>query len=75
MNNFEQELTNALAKGTLYDFIANNYYQMSNYELKELLLSVLGVALDRCCGDEDEEALHNLIKDECVFRDLIEDKE
>ena len=74
----KKNLMNASKKGVgfLYDYIANYYYEMTKYELKEVLLSVIGVCLDKCAGDEDEEACGQLIAEELSFRDYgSEDEE
>ena len=41
MENIKEQVFEALEKGELYDFIANNYYLMSKEELKDILLEVL----------------------------------
>ena len=59
-----EKLYDAIENNMLFDFIANEYDDMTKYELKEVLLAVLGVCYDKCCGDEDEEALMELIRNE-----------
>lgn len=59
--------------GFLYDYIAEHYWEASKEELKEILLAVLGVVLDKCCGEEDEEAAGQLIVDELAGRGYGED--
>lgn len=59
-----KKLYEAIGNNTLYDFIANEYGDMTRYELKEILLAVLGVGYDGCCGDEDERAWMELIFNE-----------
>ena len=70
MKNLEKELVKATSAGAgvLYDFIADNYTDMSNYQLKEVLLAVLGVGLDNCFGEEDEEAYTELLVNELENR-------
>ena len=73
-NYSREELIKAISENRLYDYIANHYHEMSTYELKEVLLAVLGVCYDKCCGDADEEALMELIMDELVdARDFVAD--
>lgn len=57
-------LLEAVKSNRLYDYIANHYTEMGTYDLKEVLLAVLGVCYDLCHGYEDEEALINLIEEE-----------
>lgn len=57
-------LGQAIRVNHVYDYIANHYTEMSTYDLKEVLLAVLGVCFDSCCGDEDEDALMELIYNE-----------
>ena len=67
-------LIQAIGENRIYDYIATHYYAMSSFELKEVLLAVLGVCYDKCCGDEDEKALMNLILDELVeYREFVDD--
>ena len=63
MSHSPKELVKATAKsvGLLYDYIANHYWEMSKEELKEVLLAVLGVSLDNCHSEKDEEILGDLI--------------
>ncbi len=63
-----EDLVKAIEEGHVYDYIANHYHEMSTFDLKEVLLAVLGVCYDKCCGDEDEEALMELIREELVER-------
>ena len=50
-NDMEQrELKEAIAEGRLWDFIANEYPNLSKWELKEILLAILGVVYDNCGG-------------------------
>ena len=59
-----EKLYDAIENNMLFDFIADEYDGMTKYELKEVLLAVLGVCYDKCCGDEDEAALMELIRNE-----------
>ena len=63
-------LVRAAASGFLFDYVAQWYYQMTPYELKEVLLAVLGVCYDRCTGDEDEQAFSELLINELADRDF-----
>jgi len=67
-------LVKAAANGFLFDYVAQWYYQMTTYELKEVLLAVLGVVYDNCGvganRDTEEEALAELIVDELANRDF-----
>lgn len=79
MENLEKELVKATAAGSLYDFIAEHYYEMSKHELKEVLLAVLGVGLDQCGvganRDIEEEAYAELLVNELESRDFGIDDE
>ena len=76
MTDIRKEVVQATNKNRLFDFIANNYNDLSKYELKEIILTILGVCYDKCCGDEDEEALMNLIIEEFESRGFgIEEEE
>jgi hypothetical protein len=58
-------LGQAIRVNRIYDYIANHYTQMSTYDLKEVLLAVLGVCYDtHFTSDEDEDALMELIYNE-----------
>lgn len=41
MDDIKKQIIEAIEKGQLYDFIANNYYQMTKIELKDVLLEVI----------------------------------
>ena len=58
----------ATANGYLFDYVAQWYYQMSKDDLKEVLLATLGVCLDKCCSDEDERNLSELLVGELESR-------
>ena len=60
----EKEVVQAANKNRLYDFIAERYGDLSKYQLKEVILAILGVCYDKCYGDKDEEALMELIIEE-----------
>lgn len=49
----EKQVLKACKDGNLFDFIANNYPMMSTYQLKEVILSLLGVVYDNRKGEED----------------------
>lgn len=69
----DEELKQALKDNSLYDFIANGYYLLSPYNLKEICLAILGVCYDKCHGDEDEEALMKLIEEELHGRSYFDE--
>lgn len=69
----EKELVRATEKGSLYDYIAEHYHEMSTYELKEVLLAVLGVGYDSCKGEEDEKEYARLLTEELANRGFGED--
>lgn len=69
----QKGLVQAANNNRLYDYIANHYHEMSKWDLKEVLLATLGVCYDKCCGDEDEEALMELITEELADRSFGED--
>lgn len=65
MEHYSQKgLVQATEKGQLYDYIAQHYYEMTTYDLKEVLLAVLGVGYDSCRGEADEEEYARLIVNE-----------
>lgn len=68
----EKELVKAAAEGRLYDFIAAHYREMTTWQLKEVLLAVLGVGLDNCQSDKDEEVYADLIVTELECREFGE---
>lgn len=61
-----QELRQALKNDTLFDYIANNYTSSSTYELKELILALLGVIYDN-----HRDTLNNDIEEELEHRDFF----
>lgn len=70
-------LVKATEAGYLYDYIAQWYYQMSTYDLKEVLLAVLGVGLDQCGvganRDVEEAAYNELLLERLADREFGED--
>lgn len=68
----QKSLAQATEKGRLYDYIAEHYYEMSAYELKEVLLAVLGVGYDSCKGEADEKEYARLLTEELANRDFGE---
>ncbi len=71
MEDLEKKLVQAVNEGGggyLYDFIADHYWEMTTYQLKEVLLAVLGVCLDKCYDLGDEEELGHLIIHELQAR-------
>lgn len=74
MENYsEKGLLRATEEGSLYDYIANHYTEMSPYYLKEVLLAVLGVGHDSCKGEADEEEYARLLAEELVNRGFGEE--
>ena len=41
-----EDLLEKMKEQDLYDFVANNYWNMSKEQLKEVILSILGVVYD-----------------------------
>lgn len=37
----EQEIIQAIKKGNLYDYIANNFYKISKEDLRDLILEII----------------------------------
>lgn len=64
MNENDAKIKKALQDNMFYDYIANEYGNMSKWELKEVLLAVLGICYDKCCGEEDEQAFMKLVEEE-----------
>ena len=48
------EIINAIKEDTLYDYIANNYYQFDKYDLKDILLEIIYVTDDYILENENE---------------------
>ena len=73
----KEGLIKAVSAGYLYDYIAQWYYQMGEYDLKEVLLAVLATGLDNCYSDEDEKNYNQQILDEleCRFFGVEEEEE
>ena len=69
----QKGLIHAVKVNRLYDYIANHYTEMSQYDLKEVMLALIGVCYDKCYGDEDEEALMELIIEELEEREFGEE--
>lgn len=40
MEDLQVKVIDALREGTIYDFIANNYYEMDKQDLKDILLEI-----------------------------------
>lgn len=49
----ENELEKAITDNTLYDFIANNYYNLSKNMLKDILLECLATRYDERKSEQD----------------------
>ena len=70
----EKELIKATENNRLYEFIADNYYQMPTWQLKEVLLAVLGVGYDDCVrGQRSEKEYSRLLVEELGDRGFGED--
>lgn len=67
-----KELIIAIGKNRIYDYIANHYHEMSKYDLKEVLLAVLGVCYDNCSDEASEEKLMTLLSEELANRDFTD---
>lgn len=50
----ENELEKAITDNTLYDFIANNYYNLSKNMLKDILLECLATRYSECNHNEQD---------------------
>lgn len=60
-----KQFLEALEKGKEYDFIANNYHLMKNYELKDILLEYIYASQNQNLDlSELKEELYNQIDDE-----------
>ena len=59
----EDGIKEALENGTLYDFVANNYYLMSKEQLKELILNLDFVATYHL-PETSEKAFYAEVKEE-----------
>ena len=74
----EVELKEALSQGTLFDFVAQNYGDLTKWELKEITLAILGVVYDNCgggnaTGDADFEAFQEQVEEELHDRTFFEE--
>lgn len=49
----KDEVMKALEENRLYDYIANNYWNMSNEVLKDILLEAIWVGCQNAPRDED----------------------
>ena len=52
-----------------YDFIAQNYYQMSREDLKTILLEYIYAG--HCLGKETEEAIRDNVREELEEREIF----
>jgi hypothetical protein len=64
-----EELKKAFAEGTLYDFIANNYYAFTKDELKELILNLDWVATEGM-NDAQTKEFYKTVEEELENRDF-----
>lgn len=61
MTNKEIEgLISAIKDDTLYDYIANNYYQWSKDDLKNILLEIIWTARNYTIEEDEKELIENL---------------
>ena len=72
--NIEKECVKAFNEGYGYEFIANNYPNMTTYQLKEVILSILGVTYDNL-REEGYIAFQKRVVDEFAERDFGTDEE
>lgn len=73
---YRDDLKKALEEGTLFDYIANEYPNFYKYELKEILLAIIGVVYDNCKGEDDYNNFQKQVKEELKDRDFfLEDNE
>jgi hypothetical protein len=49
----KDEVMKAIEKNELYDYVANNYWNMSKEELKDILLEAIWVGCSNAPRDED----------------------
>ena len=73
-----EELKQALRDGRLWDFLAEEYHNATKYELKEIILAILGVVYDHCgrgtaSSDEDYLAFQKLIEEELHERSFFDE--
>ena len=68
-------LVRAFDNGFATDYIAQWYYQMTRYELKEVLLSVLYTIYDSigCNNDDEYDAFQKLVVEELADREFGSD--
>ena len=73
---YRDELKKALEEGTLFDYTANEYHNFYKYELKEIILAILGVVYDNRKSEDDyldfQKQVKEELKDRCFF---LEDNE
>lgn len=73
---YRDDLKKALEEGTLFDYIANEYPNFYKYELKEILLAIIGVVYDNCKGEDDYLQFQQQVKEELKDRSFfVEDDE
>lgn len=73
---YRDDLKKALEEGTLFDYIANEYPNFYKYELKEILLAILGVVYDNSKGEDDYNNFQQQVKEELKDRSFfVEDDE
>lgn len=60
-----EELLRAIDEDRLYDYIADNYHKMSNFELRTVLLEVIyhyGQALGRPLTEDEKEEMKEYLE-------------
>lgn len=69
------KLRKALKENRLWDFLAEEYPNCSNYELKEIIFALLGVMYDNCTDETDINVMLDLIDRELEERDFFEEED
>ena len=69
------KLRKALKENRLWDFLANEYWNCSKDELKEIILALLGVMYDNCTDETDINVMLDLIDRELEEREFFEEDE
>lgn len=68
----QKGLVKAANKGALIDYVANHYTEMSKWDLKEVLLSVL-YAINDEMGEDELDMIQRATTNELADRDFGED--
>lgn len=59
-----------LMEGRAYDYVANHYFEMTTWELKEILLATMGIGLDEY---NDDDRFHKSLLEELENRDFFDE--